>query len=97
MMAKRGRLPTMVKRDGRGSLDGGAGSRRVLDRVGMKNLSTMGSTRNGVISEQLGGVLNPDWCEAFMGFPKDWTLIEPQESNHSSENEHQTQSRDVEP
>jgi hypothetical protein len=29
-----------------------------------------------------GGVLSPTWCEWLMGFPEDWTALEP-ESQHS--------------
>lgn len=31
--------------------------------------------------EQLGGTLNPDWCEWFMGWPIGWTASEPLETD----------------
>src|SRR5208337_1025477 len=32
-----------------------------------------------------GGSLNPQWCEHFMGFPKDWTALSSEQSGKSSE------------
>ena len=32
------------------------------------------------LSEQIGGALNPTWCEWFMGFPMGFTDVEPSET-----------------
>ena len=63
-MARHGRLPTLLARDWK---DGQENRRTTVQRL-----------RCAVTEpEQLGGTLNPDWCEWFMGWPIGWTASEP--------------------
>ena len=53
------RLPTLVARDYR--------------HPGRSRLERTGSTAGDHLPNSVGGPLNPDWCEWFMGFPIGWT------------------------
>lgn len=33
------------------------------------------------LSEQIGGDLNPRWCDAYMGFPPDWTALDDESAS----------------
>lgn len=53
------KLPTLVARDYR--------------HPGRSRLERTGSTAGDHLPNSVGGPLNPDWCEWFMGFPIGWT------------------------
>lgn len=53
-------LPTLIKRDRRSYL----GAARSPNSLGSEPLTV-----------QLGGALNPRWCEWFMGYPQDWCVV----------------------
>lgn len=53
------RLPTLCARDYR--------------HPGRSRLERTGSTAGDHLPNTVGGPLNPDWCEWFMGFPIGWT------------------------
>jgi hypothetical protein len=44
-----------------------------------RDAMTMGKT----LPWTLGGLLNPPWCESFMGYPPGWTELEPSETPSS--------------
>jgi hypothetical protein len=44
-----------------------------------RDAMTMGKT----LPWTLGGLLNPRWCESFMGYPTGWTELEPSETQSS--------------
>jgi hypothetical protein len=67
-MARQGLLPTLTARDHKS--DSCTPAFRAK-RDGM----TMGKT----LPWTLGGLLNPQWCESFMGYPQGWTALEPSE------------------
>lgn len=67
-MARRGLLPTLSARDHRS--DSCTPEFRA-QRDALKTGKTLPWT--------LGGLLNPRWCEGFMGFPPDHTALEPSE------------------
>jgi hypothetical protein len=52
------------------------------DRLGRKFFPTLtasergGRASSGKRGASLGRGLNPRWCEWFMGFPEDWTLLD---------------------
>jgi hypothetical protein len=81
-MARRGLLPTLTGADNQLSpcMQKQAAHRRLA------TLTASAATRGAgwpdrpgrPVQEQLGGVLNPDWCEVFMGFPPGWTRLESQ-------------------
>lgn len=53
-------MPTLIKRDSRSYL----GAKRMPNSLGSDPLVV-----------QLGGTLNPRWCEWFMGYPQDWCAV----------------------
>ncbi len=60
------RLPTVMsssKTGGRKGLDGGSGARSMMTETEVKELT--------------GGNLNPEWIEWFMGWPIDWSDVQP--------------------
>jgi hypothetical protein len=78
--AIRARLPTLMASHPEG----------LRDREGYKLFPTLTATsygtnrggaagRTGPVRQSLhglaGGSLNPRWCEWFMGFPEDWTVL----------------------
>lgn len=60
------RMPTLVARDHRSP--------------GRSRLERTGSKAGDHLPNVVGGPLNPDWCEWFMGFPIGWTASEPLET-----------------
>lgn len=58
-------LPTLVARDHRHP------GRSRLDRTGSKS--------GDCLPQVIGGPLNPEWCEWFMGWPVGWTALKPLE------------------
>lgn len=90
-LIRRGMMPTLQAHDTRRGIPGrllGDGKRWNLDdyivmlptltardgRSG-KNISCHSNSRP--LSEVVGGLLNPTWCEWFMGFPAGWTESGP--------------------
>jgi hypothetical protein len=61
------RMPTLVARDHRSP--------------GRSRLERTGSKAGEHLPNVVGGPLNPDWCEWFMGFPIGWTASEPLETH----------------
>lgn len=57
------RMPTLVARDYR--------------HPGRSRLERTGSKAGEHLPNSVGGPLNPDWCEWFMGFPIGWTESKP--------------------
>jgi hypothetical protein len=53
------RMPTLVARDYR--------------HPGRSRKERTGGSQGKVLPQVVGGPLNPDWCEWFMGFPIGWT------------------------
>ena len=94
-MARREMMPTIrasdADRGGRGELlhyVKGGSPRGILATMSARD-ATRGAGWTGPgrpLSEQVGGILNPTWCEWFMGFPMGWTAAEPSEtrSSHSA-------------
>src|SRR5215475_11803574 len=41
------------------------------------------SFRRRQLNEQIGGPLNPMWCEWYMGYPPEWTALEHSETPSS--------------
>lgn len=67
------RLPTLTANDCKP-----AGKVEVLEYRQENRRTTVQRLRSAVTEpEQLGGTLNPDWCEWFMGWPIGWTASEP--------------------
>jgi hypothetical protein len=56
-------LPTLVARDYR--------------HPGRSRLERTGSKAGDCLPQVIGGPLNPDWCEWFMGWPIGWTELKP--------------------
>ena len=56
--------PTPVRRDYRG-----AGKRSRMERTGSKS--------GECLPQVVGGILNPTWVEKLMGWPDDWTSLQP--------------------
>jgi len=56
-------MPTLVARDYR--------------HPGKSRLERTGSTAGDHLPNSVGGPLNPDWCEWFMGWPVGWTALKP--------------------
>jgi hypothetical protein len=67
-MARSGLLPTLTARDHKS--DSCSPEFRAK-----RDAMTMGKT----LPWTMGGLLNPRWCEGFMGFPVGWTELEPSE------------------
>lgn len=44
---------------------------------GKSRMERTGSKAGDPLPQQLGGPLNPTWCEWFMGFPLEWTALKP--------------------
>lgn len=65
------RMPTLVARDHRSP--------------GRSRLERTGSKAGDHLPNVVGGPLNPDWCEWFMGFPIGWTASEPLETRKYQE------------
>lgn len=57
------RLPTLVARDYR--------------HPGRSRLEWTGSKSGDCLPQVIGGPLNPEWCEWFMGWPIGWTELKP--------------------
>jgi hypothetical protein len=67
-MARQGLLPTLTARDHKSD----SCSQLVREkRDALKTGKTLPWT--------LGGLMNPRWCEAYMGYPPGWTELEPSE------------------
>lgn len=67
------RLPTLTANDCKP-----AGKVEVMEYRQENRRTTVQRLRSAVTEpEQLGGTLNPDWCEWFMGWPIGWTASEP--------------------
>lgn len=67
------RLPTLTANDCKP-----AGRAEVMEYRQENRRTTVQRLRSAVTEpEQLGGTLNPDWCEWFMGWPIGWTASEP--------------------
>jgi len=62
-------FPTCTARDGRS----GKASEATMER------------NSRPLSETIGGLLNPRWCEWLMGFPVGWTRFEPLETHRFQE------------
>ena len=71
------RLPTLRATDGE---RGGRGDLLAVVN-GRPNKHCRLPTLTVTEPEQLGGTLNPDWCEWFMGWPIGWTASEPLETD----------------
>lgn len=54
-------MPTLVRRDYR--------------HPGRSRLERTGGTHGECLPQKIGGPLNPDWCEWFMGWPVGWTAL----------------------
>lgn len=67
-MARSGLLPTLAARDHKSDLC-------TPEFRAMRDAMTMGKT----LPWTLGGLLNPRWCEVFMGYPPGHTELEPSE------------------
>jgi hypothetical protein len=65
------RMPTLVARDYRSP--------------GRSRLERTGSKAGEHLPNVVGGPLNPDWCEWFMGFPIGWTASKPLETHRFQE------------
>jgi hypothetical protein len=48
-------------------------------RYGTRNNGDPGDGRGEYLAVRLGGVLNPAWIEALMGFPPGWSELGPQD------------------
>jgi len=59
------KMATLCARDYRGS--------------GRSRLERTGSKAGDCLPQQIGGPLNADWCEWYMGFPVGWTELKPLE------------------
>lgn len=71
------RLPTLTANDCKP-----AGKVEVMEYRQENRRTTVQRLRSAVTEpEQLGGTLNPDWCEWFMGWPIGWTASEPLETD----------------
>lgn len=71
------RLPTLTANDCKP-----AGKVEVMEYRQENRRATVQRLRSAVTEpEQLGGTLNPDWCEWFMGWPIGWTASEPLETD----------------
>ena len=71
------RLPTLTANDCKP-----AGRVEVLEYRQKNRRTTVQRLRAAVTEpEQLGGTLNPNWCEWFMGWPIGWTASEPLETD----------------
>jgi hypothetical protein len=67
------RMPTLTANDCKP-----AGRVEVMEYRQENRRTTVQRLRAAVTEpEQLGGTLNPDWCEWFMGWPIGWTASEP--------------------
>lgn len=60
------KLPTLVARDYR--------------HPGRSRLERTGSKAGDCLPQVIGGPLNPEWCEWFMGWPIGWTALSPLET-----------------
>lgn len=58
-------LPTLVARD--------------YKHPGRSRMDRTGGTHGECLPQEIGGPLNPDWCEWFMGWPVGWTESKPLE------------------
>lgn len=71
------RFPTLTANDCKP-----AGKVEVMEYRQENRRTTVQRLRSAVTEpEQLGGTLNPDWCEWFMGWPIGWTASEPLETD----------------
>lgn len=72
-----GSLPTLTANDNKPA------SRVEVTEYRQKKRRTTGQRLRAAVTEpdQLGGTLNPDWCEWFMGWPIGWTASEPLETD----------------
>lgn len=71
------RLPTLRATDGER-----CGRVEVMEYRQENRRTTVQRLRSAVTEpEHLGGTLNPDWCEWFMGWPIGWTASEPLETD----------------
>ena len=87
-MARHGRLPTLLARDWKDGTNpsphgrhSAANDCKPAGRVEVMEYrqENRRTTLHAAVTEpgQLGGTLNPDWCEWFMGWPIGWTASEP--------------------
>lgn len=67
-LARQGLLPTLAARDHKSD----SCTPEFREK---RDAMTMGKT----LPWTMGGLLNPRWCEGFMGFPPGWTELEPSE------------------
>ena len=71
------RMPTLTANDCKP-----AGRVEVLEYLQKNRMTTVQRLMAAVTEpEQLGGTLNPNWCEWFMGWPIGWTASEPLETD----------------
>jgi hypothetical protein len=49
--------------------------RRDFRHPGRSRLERTGGTHGECLPQEIGGPLNPDWCEWFMGWPVGWTAL----------------------
>jgi hypothetical protein len=71
-------LPMLTRR----GLNGGAHARKKLSAITVQDSKNNGNrsalNRNTQpLNAQIGGPLNPEWCEWFMGWPIGWTALQP--------------------
>jgi hypothetical protein len=106
-------LPTLSAVSYGSNRGGAAGREGQRDRPGLDTMARRGmlptmaardATRGAgwdgpgrPLSEAVGGVLNPRWCEAFMGFPALWTSPELPRSPQSGTSDNEETSSDEEP
>lgn len=77
-------LPTLIKRDARTEKGAARTANAMgtdpllptLTRTGNYNRKGASATSGDGLATAVGGRLNPTWCEWYMGFPPDWTVVE---------------------
>jgi hypothetical protein len=79
--------PTPTASDAEGGVRWDKGKRRLAQKLkdevaiqivhdSKNNINASEARRHTpALSSQFGGMLNPDWVELLMGFPKDWTRL----------------------
>jgi hypothetical protein len=68
--------PTPATRDYKGA----NGFKATQEKISQGRRSHMGQLPNAVMMEKneaIGGTLNPTWVEKLMGWPDDWTMLQP--------------------
>jgi hypothetical protein len=80
-MARHGRLPTLLARDWKDGTNPSPHGRHSESLPVVLNNNPRLPTLRATDGEDLGGTLNPDWCEWFMGWPIGWTASEPLETD----------------